>query len=637
MKKDNQQLLIKHLSNAKDWISADELASYLHISSRTIRNYVIEINKSNNIMPLILSSQNGYRLNPNATSSGEFYKTDKSLSETPNERHYYIIRKLLNQNKVSIIDLTDTLFISERTLEVDILEISSLIKNYDLKIHRNKDYIQLNGDELNKRKLYIYVIKYTEDSKLTNFNFIKYIFPEFDVTTICNIAKKHINEKGLNINGFLFYDFLLILIIQIIRIQGGNYIDDDSCLIPDIHQYPDYQAALNIIKDLEEKFDYNFRNGELYFLCISLISTTDYSNASPLLTTPSFKNTYDKLQNVLQFVENFFNYCFIEEEFLMKLTHHFQRIQIRSSFNFLSSNSAFFDIRNKHPFLYEVATHIVDRIQDRQIAAINQEEIDFIAFQLGCFLKEHSTFESRVSGVLVCPSYYNITNTIINEIKSNTSNQLELTEIYDTLDIEKLADNMYSSKLIISVIPIVNLPNVITISPFLSSNDFQIINNKIFSLKRTIYLQELKQYLDKYLPNDFFEINHYFKDSKAAINHLCKKLVDENYVDENYEYNVLKREAMSSTSFFNIVALPHSSMLNAHKSAIQIIINNRPMLWKDEHINVIAMIVISNKDSYHFHIIYDLFVRIFSDSKIVKQILMVKDLESFMNIFQRVI
>jgi Transcriptional antiterminator len=637
MKKDNQQLLIKHLSNAKDWISADELASYLHISSRTIRNYIIEINESNNTQPLILSSKNGYRLNPNATSSGKFYNTEISLPKTPYERHYYIIRKLLNQKDVSISDLTDALFISERTLEVDLLELSSLIKKYDLKIRRNKDYIQLKGNELNKRKLCIYVIKYTEDSKLSSFNFLKYTFPEFDITTICTIAKKYIYENGLDVNGFLFYDFLLILIIQIFRMQNGNYIEEDLCFFDNIQQYPDYQAALDIIKDLKEEFDYNFNQGELYFLCTTLICTTDYSNTSPLLTTASFKNTYNKLQNALKLAEHHFNCCLIQEEFLLKLTHHFQRIQIRSSFNFFSSNPAFFDIRNKHPFLYEVATHIVDRVQGNQEAAMNPEEIDFIAFQLGCFLKEHSVFEPCVSGVLVCPSYYNITNTIINEIKSNTSNQLELTEIYDTLDIEKLADNLYSSKLIISVIPIENLPNAITISPFLSSNDLHIINNKIYSLKYTMYLQELKQYLDKYLPVDFFEVNHYFKNSEDAIHYLCEKLVTNNYVDEGYEYNVLKREEMSSTSFFNIVALPHSCMLNAHKSAIQIIINNRPMLWKDEHINVIVMIVISDKDSYNFHIIYELFARIFSDSKIVKQILMVKDLDSFMDIFQRII
>lgn len=637
MKKNNQQQLIKHLSNKKDWISADELASYLHVSSRTIRNYILEINSNHQKQPLILSSKSGYLLNPNATSSGAFYKTEVLLPKTPYERHYYIVRKLLNRHKLSINELTDALCISERTLEMDILELSSLIKKHNLKIRRNKDYILLKGDEFDKRKLCIYAIKNTENSRLSSLNFIKYIFPEFDVATICSISKKHIHINGLNINGFIFYDFLLMLMIQIFRMQSGNYVENIPISLDNIQQYPDYQAALGIKKDLENQYAFHFNNKELYFLCIALICTTDYSKTSPLLDTASFKITYNKFHNTLKLAESHFNCSLLQEEFLLKLTHHFQRIQLRSIFNLFSYNPVFFDIRNKHPFLYEVATHIADGIQNNEAASINEEEINFIAFQLGLFLKQQSAFDSRISGVFICPSYYNIADAIIDEIMSHTNNQLDIEEIYDTLDIEHLADPSYSSKLIFSVLPIENLPNALIISPFLSSSDFNIINNKIYSLKRKMYLQEFKRYIDMYLPKNFFEINHYFSSREQAIHYLCNKLAENDFVDRDYELNVLKRENMSSTSFFNIVALPHSAMLNAKKSSIQIIINNKPMLWNDEQINIIVMIALSSSDSYNFHIIYDLAARIFSDSKITKPILMVKDFKSFLDIFQRVI
>ncbi|WP_066497770.1 BglG family transcription antiterminator [Abyssisolibacter fermentans] len=635
--KKNHQLLINHLSNVNGWISADELASYIHISSRTIRNYIKDINKSHNNQPLILSSKNGYRINPKATSIGKFYKTEVALPETPNERHYYIIRKLLNQNGVSINELTDVLSISERTLEVDLLDISSYIKNYEVKIRRQKDNLKFEGDEINKRKLSAYCIKQTEEAKLSNFNFLKHTFQEFDVTTILTIVKKHIDLNGLNINGFLFYDLLMMLIIQIFRIQHGNIMKDDACYFENIQLFPDYQAAIDIANDLGERFNFHFTKGEVYFLCIAIISTTDYSDDSPLMITLTFQKTYTKFQAALKLAEHHFDCSFTYDEFLLKLTHHFQRIQIRSSFRLFPATPIFFDIRNKCPFLYEVATHIIDRVQENPQDTIHQDEIDFVAFHLGFYLKERSTIKSRVSGVLVCPSYFDITNTIVKELRVHTSAHLEITEIYDTLDIEKLADDLYLDKLIISVLPIENLPNAVTISPFLTANDFSILNNKILSLKRTMYLHELKRYLDKYLTKDFFEINHYFKNTKDAIHYLCKKLENNKYVDENYVFDVLKREKMSSTSFFNILALPHSCKLDAKKSALQIIINDRPMLWNDEYIKVIVMIVISDKDSYHFHIIYDLITKIFSDSKIVKQILMVKDLKSFIDIFQKFI
>jgi transcriptional antiterminator len=47
MKKENIKKLITLLKNAKDPLSSSELSQLLHVDQRTVRNYVKEINLSN--------------------------------------------------------------------------------------------------------------------------------------------------------------------------------------------------------------------------------------------------------------------------------------------------------------------------------------------------------------------------------------------------------------------------------------------------------------------------------------------------------------------------------------------------------------------------------------------------------------
>ena len=60
MDKKRLQQLYTCISQSDEWLSGRELAARLHLSARTIRNYVREINREK---PYILSSQHGYRLN----------------------------------------------------------------------------------------------------------------------------------------------------------------------------------------------------------------------------------------------------------------------------------------------------------------------------------------------------------------------------------------------------------------------------------------------------------------------------------------------------------------------------------------------------------------------------------------------
>src|SRR5690606_7212093 len=160
------ELLIQLLEGQDDWMKSKQITNYLNISSRTLRNYITHINEHYNRLFFIESSNAGYRLRKINN------KEVRELENKPFEnRMYTILQKLiLSKNKVDIFDLSDDLFVSVPTIEKDLMECRKFIKNYDLRIERAKDYLFIEGKEIDKRK--IMRVIYSKEYNTTFFNIV---------------------------------------------------------------------------------------------------------------------------------------------------------------------------------------------------------------------------------------------------------------------------------------------------------------------------------------------------------------------------------------------------------------------------------------------------------------------------------
>lgn len=70
---------------------------------------------------------------------------------------------------------------------------------------------------------------------------------------------------------------------------------------------------------------------------------------------------------------------------------------------------------------------------------------------------------------------------------------------------------------------------------------------------------------------------------------------------------------MSSTSFNNNVAVPHSMHMDALKSSISIVLNDKPVKWGNNTVQIIALIALNKDERSIFRDIYDSFIKILSE------------------------
>ncbi|WP_161567153.1 PTS sugar transporter subunit IIA [Acidilutibacter cellobiosedens] len=127
-----------------------------------------------------------------------------------------------------------------------------------------------------------------------------------------------------------------------------------------------------------------------------------------------------------------------------------------------------------------------------------------------------------------------------------------------------------------------------------------------------------------------FKRNYYLKDEHLMIKNLTNEVIALKYANPEFYEEVEQREKMSPTSFNNLVAVPHSLKHNAYKSFISMVINEKPMKWGNQYVNIIVLIGISETDRSTFRDVFDILIEVLSEPKNVQKLINCNDYDEFL-------
>jgi lichenan operon transcriptional antiterminator len=97
------------------------------------------------------------------------------------------------------------------------------------------------------------------------------------------------------------------------------------------------------------------------------------------------------------------------------------------------------------------------------------------------------------------------------------------------------------------------------------------------------------------------------------IRKLGALMVERGIIDETYVEGAVERELMSSTAFTDTIAVPHAMVMSASRTSIAIAVNETPMRWGENRVNVIALIAFSSSGRSSFQEVFDQFVEVFAE------------------------
>ncbi|HBG1252577.1 PTS sugar transporter subunit IIA [Clostridioides difficile] len=630
MKTSKKELFLNFIKTQHDWIDSSTLANYLNVSTRSIRKYVNEINSTGEF---ILSSKKGYKVNLNNNCQT---KVDSSENISPDNMLNLILKELIvNSNGINIFDLSEELFVSPATIEGDIVKANKFIGSYNLKIKQSKFLLKLIGNESAKRKLMSSIIfKETGSDFLSLFD-VQKIYQEYNLTKLKENIIYILKKYNLFINEYAINNILLHLMITIDRIKKNNYIESVE-VVNYIDNNNDISISRDISNFLESEYNITLTSAELYYLVFQLTNKTTVLNYHEM-DTKSLPNYIDEhfVKLTKKIIKNVYDLYFIDlsdDEFVVKFTLHVKNLISRAKNNQVLRNQIPQKLKDSYPLIYDISVYICNQIQILENIEIDEDEISYISLHVGSFFDRQKLLEDKILCALITPNYYDLQFKIVRDLEKRFNESIEIIQIFsDThnLDFDNKVD------MVITTLPISDRCPIpfVYVNPYLNRKDYDNIQSKFIQIKDRKNILTVQNHLEMYFSESLFMKNIYLDSAKDYIKFMGNILYKNKYVKPNYIDDVLIREKMSSTAFNNNVAIPHSLKMDALKTGVCLIVNDKPVKWGEEKVQIIAMIPINEKEKEKekFNYIFESFIEILSEWNNVKELTKADNYSSFMN------
>lgn len=620
-----QNQIIDILNNDNNWITGKELAKLLNVSDRTIRSDIDVINKFYDCLLIRSNKRLGYQIDE-ALLFKQDIETKELIPQNSHERCVYIIRELLFKSKeINLIALQDQVFVSGYSIDNDIKKIRKMISEYpSLKLIRSKNYISLQGNEADKRKLYKQLLTEETHGNFLNLNSIADLWTNFDLLEIKDILEDVCELYNYQIREIDFPMIMIHVGVAIERIINRNYINSKVSK-HHLDNNIEYQISYEFFKRISKTIDIELVEDEVVLFAQLLIGSyqkdDDDENLDKLLS--------QIVDAVVKEVKDYFDINFSKDkDFKLGLKMHLQLLLERQQNNVTITNIYLQEIKRKYPLVFEMAIRAGEVISDICKINVNENELSFLALHLGAAYDRVNSIK-RYRAVVIIPHNQMLSNMCIDKLKLRFEERMVIVKRYGFY--EKTMIKQQEPDLIITTVPLkhdLSIPTV-QITLFVNYEDESKVFQTLNFLDKQRYHEDFVVLVNELIRPDLFHVKTQMVDSKEVISFLCDELISKNLADERYKEDVFKRESVSATSFVNGFAVPHSIEISSKESCISIMILDKPVKWGDFEVKLVLLLAIRDTDNHLLKIFFDWLSSIVSDSNKFRQLLEVKNYQEF--------
>jgi lichenan operon transcriptional antiterminator len=606
---DNHARLIEHLAQAEGWVTAAELADKLGVTTRSVRSYVTAVKSSALPLEVIESSTGGYRLH--RENYAEFLKSASDRdTERPRDRQYHLVRRLGDAPEgVDIHALAESFFVSESTIEADLRKIKTSVIEEGLSLTRRGALIILSGTEPNLRRLLSKMFRQEDTQGFLELASIQREFETSDLRAFKTSLLELLDSHGYFVNEYGINHVLLHVAIAADRTSPTSPILSDSA--------PEFSLELAAL--IAAHFSVNLARDELTeietLLTTRVITRVLDSDDAPDV---DLEELVARVRRTVRHVGEEYLVDLDDDDFIMRLSLHVRNLIVRAQDLSYSRNPMTRSIKTTYPMIYELAVFIAAEVQRSEEITIHDDEISYIALHVGSHLERQTKREIRLTAALVCPNYHDLHVILRERIEAVLGDELQLRVVITRTDVE--LDEL-STDLVLTTIDLRSFAdNVVLIQPFLTEADIDSIRKTIGRVRRQRRRRALTDELLRFFDPALFLRNFSAPSEEAMIAALGHRMIEAGVIDHSYITGAIERERMSSTAFTDTLAVPHAMTMSAHRTAISIVINETPMRWGENRVNVIALIAFSAAGRTSFQTVFDQFVTVFSDRDYVQQL-----------------
>ncbi len=619
---DRRDQLLAILQKSNSPVTGKQLSEQMKCSSRTIINYVNQINAGLED-PVIKSSQEGYYLNPDATAEDDH----SEIPQDKQQRCFYILKTLLlsGNTGINVFDLADELMISYSLLKKEIGEFNADFKSYNISIISRKNILTVTGREKDKRKaMSAFIREMQADSFLDRGKLTQY-FGEETIDTIASVISENVKKAGGYVDDFAMLNLILHLAIVTERLRMGDYLTE-----PESSETGSTSSlSRHIIRDVEKSFDIQLSETEKKQMTALIISHVHLdSPEDELSNVAGDEELTEFITELVGDVKSVFLMDFSNRSFLVPFVLHVQNLLVRLKNGINIDNPVKETIRNTAPFLYDVAVYMLDRIRERYgiEAQISDNEFTFIVIHLALEIERQNQADSSVYVLLYLPRYLGLEKKLSAEIMDRFETSIHIAGI---VNVEEEIKN-YHYDAVVSFVD-VNVPKnrrFIKINPVLTRSDYEKMSEVFTLIQEEKLVNGFKKVFPFFFEKENFMIVKEKLDKYEAIRKMCRLLEKNKYVTDEFVHDVLKREEAISTGYSNF-ALPHAVSPSVLAQSVAVMIHPEGISWDSKTVHCVMLMAVDPKSLVSFQNMYSGLLLILTESSSPGQLKTVSSYEEF--------
>ncbi|KXT84623.1 Transcriptional antiterminator / PTS system, cellobiose-specific IIA component [Streptococcus sp. DD11] len=629
MLKKRQSYIIDILHDQGQWLTGKSLAQMLQVSDRTIRSDIDAINREYQQEIILSNKRLGYRLDSSAFSAMEI-QPNHVIPQTPQERSIWIVKELLfHSQELNLFELENRVFVSGYSIDNDLQRIRKMIRHYRLEIKRSKNFIRLVGEEDEKRRLYRQLLTDEVQGNFTNLSSLATLFVHFDFLRMADLFTDICSEYPYQIKESLFPIVMIHAGVAIERILNGNYMEEMDLPREDFDQTAEYRISHTFFEQVSKVCRLALVESEIIRFALLLCSCNkqqDFMQEEEL--TAIVKNVLRKID------ENFDIDLSADQVLLSGLANHFSSLLERQRTQTQMSNVYLREIKRQYPLIFEMAVHAGEVLSGELGHKVEENELSFIALHLGAAYDRFNS-PSKYRALLIIPHNQLLAKPFTDKLHQRFEDRMSIVfqySFFDERQVEALAPDM-----IISTAALKHRLSIPTLQLSLlfgyedESKVFQLLNQ----LDRERYHEQFHKMMEHLVQKKLFYRKESVANSREAIAFLCDQLIGQGLADEAYKADVLKREGISATSFYQGFAVPHAMERSTSESCIATLTLDKPIHWGNFEVRLVILLAIREVDSQLMRIFFDWLSSLVMDPQKLTALVNSRSQEEFMaNLFQ---
>lgn len=609
-------------------MTSAQIAKQLHISDRTVRSDIKEINRENGQEVIQAVKGQGFSIKDPLPGAAAY----PEQTDSPDDLEWQVVRRILFDEEVPYLELADELYISDTFLSKLIGRINrNMSQKYGHErwvIRKQNGLFVLSLPEWEKREYYHF---YVTSRNLNHYYDWKEYQPFFEYVDLGKIEELVLEAVYSEERHFYDTTIMRLMIHTAVlaeRWACGYILEDGGEEEPDKSPGQAFvckTAAGSVLDGIRELLSPDQVIPEKEYLHYEQVFQNDFY----YMKDGNLEQTRELLHKILIEVSVEYGFDFTgNKEFCDEMTAQLNGTEIRARKKQDAMNPVLAQIRFKYPLEYDIAIFFADRFH--RLTGLNVSEDEVGQFAVHFIWGMETGFEKMQQKLALINPFGKQTNELMEKrLQKIGECHPVIAYRYSVFDYPRKMPG--DAVALLSTIPLANPPEdipVVLCRNFLDYHE----KEKLLTIIRESQVTSIKSYFRMLFKPSLFFCDMEFESREDVLAFMSRQLCEQGYAGSGFFESVMQREAIAPTAFEPGFAFAHGMENNADRTAVCTCILKNKISWGPYQVKIVFLFALASSWNHTIIPVYNVMIDHLFQSSTIHRLSKIKDCQEFLDL-----